>query len=117
MGRPSSEESERTGMTIEDRGVDPRKVLMSEPRAMTSVLAHVQAERTMQTERYGWRDDARLRDDEWDALITSYLRKPGATRYVRLVQVAALAIAAAEREPTARCRTALSEPSDDPKGT
>jgi hypothetical protein len=53
----------------------------------------------MQTERYPWRDDALLRDDEWDALLVSYLHSPGASRYVRLVQVAALAVAAAERQP------------------
>jgi hypothetical protein len=52
----------------------------------------------MQAERYSWRDDALLTRREWDKLIMSYLRKPGASRYVRLVQVAALAVAAAERE-------------------
>lgn len=67
-------------------------------RTTSSVLAHVQAERSMQSERYSWRDDALLSDREWDKLITGYLRKPGASRYVRLVQAAALAVAAAERQ-------------------
>jgi hypothetical protein len=68
-------------------------------RTTATVLSHVEAERAMQTERYPWRDDALLRDDEWDALLVSYLHSPGASRYVRLVQVAALAVAAAERQP------------------
>lgn len=67
-------------------------------RSTASVLAHVQAERAMQEERYSWRSDAQITRSEWDDLIASYLRKPGRSRYVRLVQVAALAVAAAERE-------------------
>lgn len=67
-------------------------------RTTASVMAHVQAERAMQTERYSWRDDSMLTDQEWNKLITTYLRKPGASRYIRLVQVAALAVAAAERQ-------------------
>jgi hypothetical protein len=72
---------------------------MGESRTTITVLAHVQAERAMQLERWGWHADALLRDDEWNALVTERLTKPGASRYIRLVQVAALAIAAAEREP------------------
>ena len=68
-------------------------------RTTTSVLAHVQAERAMQEERWGWRHDANHYDDEWDSIISYQLHKPGASRYVRLIQVAALAVAAAERQP------------------
>lgn len=67
-------------------------------RDTATVLANVQAERAMQIERRGWRSDSLLTDAEWNKLIKSYLVKPGAPRYIRLVQVAALAIAAAERE-------------------
>lgn len=67
-------------------------------RSTQSVMAHVQAERAMQMEQHSWRSDALLSNSEWNALIRSYLGKPGASRYVRLVQVAALAVAAAERE-------------------
>lgn len=67
-------------------------------RTTSSVLAHVQAERAMQTERYSGHHDSLLRDREWDVLITAYLHKPGASRYVRLVQAAALAVAAAEHQ-------------------
>ena len=65
-------------------------------RTTTSVLAHIQAERAMQKERYPLDHDRRLADETWDALITARLIRPG-PRYVRLVQVAALAVAAAER--------------------
>lgn len=68
------------------------------PRPTRSVLSHVEAERSMQVERWGWRGDANRSDAEWNRLIRSYLTKPGASRYVRLVQVAALAVAAAERQ-------------------
>ena len=68
-------------------------------RTTATVLAHVQAERSMQQERYSWRDDSMLTKAQWDKLLLSYLRKPGASRYIRLIQVAALAVAAAEREP------------------
>ena len=68
-------------------------------RTTESVLGHVQAERSMQVERYGWRRDANLSDQEWNKLIRERLTKTGSTRYIRLVQVAALAIAAAERQP------------------
>lgn len=68
------------------------------PRSTSSVVAHVEAERSMQVERWGWRGDAMKSDAQWNALITARLLRPGASRYIRLVQVAALAIAAAERE-------------------
>ncbi len=68
------------------------------PRSTQSVLAHVEAERAIQVERWGWRGDALRSDADWNSLIRSYLTKPGASRYVRLVQVAALALAAAERQ-------------------
>jgi hypothetical protein len=68
-------------------------------RTTESVLAHVQAERAMQKERYSNHDDALLNKDGWDALIEMRLRQHGESRYVRLIQVAALAVAAAEREP------------------
>lgn len=60
------------------------------------VLADVLTERNMQRE--AGRDDD-LPPEEWDGLIRAYLGKASATdrRYVRLVQVAALAVAAAER--------------------
>lgn len=67
-------------------------------RTTSSVFAHVQAEREMQKERWGWRGDATRSDADWNRLIRSYLTQAGASRYVRLVQVAALAVAAAERE-------------------
>jgi hypothetical protein len=76
-------------------------------RTTTSVLAHVAAERAMQTERYSWRDDSMLSRRDWDQLIKIYLAKPGASRYIRLVQVAALAVAAAEREPSLGSSIAL----------
>ena len=72
---------------------------MTELRTIRSVLAHVRAERAMQLERWGWRHDAMHTDEEWNVLIMERLRMSGASRYVRLVQVAALAIAAAERQP------------------
>lgn len=68
-------------------------------RRTASVLAHVEAERSMQIERWGWRNDALHTEEDWNRLIRDRLTKKGASRYVRLVQVAALAIAAAEREP------------------
>lgn len=60
------------------------------------VLSHVLTERNIQRER-GLADD--LLPEEWDGLIRAYLAKSHATgrRYVRLVQVAALAVAAAEQ--------------------
>ena len=63
-------------------------------RTTTSVLSHVEA-------AVGLAPTMRCNSDyEWDALIEEYLHKPGASRYIRLVQVAALAIAAAERQPS-----------------
>ena len=76
---------------------DPR-VSDEFPRSTRSVLAHIEAERAMQVERWGWRSDAMRSEPEWNRLIRSYLTKPGASRYIRLVQVAALALAAAERQ-------------------
>jgi len=61
-----------------------------------TVLAHVQTERALQRER--WSHDAEHSDDEWNDLIRSRLDLPGASRYVRLIQTAALAVAAAEQE-------------------
>ena len=65
-------------------------------KATSAVLAHVLTERNIQRERYSETHDAGVRPEEWDALIGARLDKPG-SRYVRLVQVAALAVAAAER--------------------
>ena len=62
----------------------------------TSVMAHVQTERGLQRERWSNEHDAGHSKNEWDDLIRSRLDLPGASRYVRLIQVAALAIAAAE---------------------
>lgn len=68
-------------------------------RATSRVLAHVLTERNMQREKYGDAHDARLTGDTWDRLIRERLVEPG-SRYIRLVQVAALAVAAAEQEDT-----------------
>ena len=80
--------------------IAPKGVANMRDRTTTSVLSHVKAEREMQVERWAGAHDAMLSDYEWDALIEEYLHKPGASRYIRLVQVAALAIAAAERQPS-----------------
>ena len=69
---------------------------MTETRPTQMILGHILTERNMQRERYVPEHDAALSDEEWDGLIQSRLTKPGASRYVRLVQVAALAVAAAE---------------------
>jgi hypothetical protein len=77
----------------------PRPPGWSQSRATASVFAHVLTERNMQRERYSADHDAALTDDEWDGLIESRLGGSNSgSRYVRLVQVAALAVAAAEQE-------------------
>ena len=83
---------------------------MTDTRTTASVMAHVQAERAMQLERWGWRHDALHGDEEWNALIAGRLSMPGASRYIRLVQAAALAIAAAERQPILGADLPLSDP-------
>lgn len=66
-------------------------------KATSRVLGHVLTERNMQRERYSETHDSGVPAEEWDALIRARLDKPG-SRYIRLVQVAALAVAAAEQE-------------------
>ena len=70
-------------------------------RPTATVLAHVLTERNMQREKYDPEHDAALTDDEWNALIARYLYRGDlagdGTRYSALVQVAALAVAAAEQ--------------------
>lgn len=63
-----------------------------------AVLAHVQAERAMQRE--DWYDDDKT-DADWDGLLDEWLTKVSTTsekRYVRLIQLAAIAVAAAEAQ-------------------
>lgn len=68
-------------------------------RTTESVLAHVQTERAMQAEQW---DDSDKTDADWDGLLGAWLNKVRTTpdkRYVRLVQLAAIAVAAAEAKP------------------
>ena len=71
-------------------------------RTTESVLSHVLTERNIQRERYSLGHDDAHAPETWDDLIAMYAAKAAIgddRRYVRLVQVAAIAVAAAEQEP------------------